>query len=86
MRARYVNHLHALIGPEVPTLLLTFEYPPQDIDGPPFSVGESQVRALYEGKRKVTRLETIDRMEDEARLVDRGVTELQEHAFLLTAL
>ena len=86
MRARYVDHLHALTGPDVPTLLLTFEYPPQDIDGPPFSVGEAEVRALYEGRRKVTRLETIDRMEDEARLVDRGVTELQEHAFLLTAL
>jgi thiopurine S-methyltransferase len=86
MRARYVDHLHALVGPAVPTLLLTFEYPPEDIDGPPFSVGEAEVRALYAGKREVTRLETVDRMEDEARLVERGVTGLQEHAFLLTAL
>ncbi len=86
MRARYVEHLHGITGPNVPTLLLTFEYPPEEIDGPPFSVGEAEVRALYQGKRKVTHLETQDRMGDEGRLVERGVTELREHAFLLSAL
>ena len=50
MRARYVDHLLSLLAPQVPMLLLTFEYPAHEIDGPPFSVGEEQVRALYEGK------------------------------------
>lgn len=84
MRARYVDHLLSLLAPEVPMLLLTFEYPPHEFDGPPFSVGEAQVRDLYANRRKVTHLETLDRLKDEARLAERGATQLHEHAFLLT--
>lgn len=86
MRIRYVDHLESLLAPEVPMLLLTFEYPAHEIDGPPFSVNEAQVRELYAGRREVTRLESIDRLEDESRLAERGVTQLEEHAFLLTSL
>lgn len=86
MRARYVDHLLSLLVPDVPILLLTFEYPSHEIDGPPFSVDESEVRALYSSRRRVTRLESIDRLADEARLAERGLTRLEEHAFLLTGL
>ena len=86
LRVRYVDHLIALLAPEVPMLLLTFEYPAHEIDGPPFSVDEAQVRELYAGKRRVTRLESVDRLESESTLAERGLTQLQEHAFLLTAL
>ena len=64
--------------------------PPRDpprrdaIAGPPFSVDEGEVRALFSGRRRVTRLESRERLEDEARLAERGLTQLQEHAFLLT--
>ena len=85
MRIRYVDHLESLLAPGVPMLLLTFEYPAHEIDGPPFSVDEAEVRALYAGRREVTRLETLDRLEDESRLAERGLTKLEEHAFLLTA-
>ena len=84
MRARYVDHLLSLLAPQVPLLLLTFEYPADEIDGPPFSVDEEEVRALYAGRRNVTRLETLDRLAEESRLAERGVTQLKEHAFLLT--
>jgi len=86
LRVRYVDHLTSLLAPEVPMLLLTFEYPAHEIDGPPFSVDEAQVRELYAGKRRVTRLESVDRLESESKLAERGLTQLQEHAFLLTAL
>jgi thiopurine S-methyltransferase len=84
MRARYVDHLLSILPADVPILLLTFEYPDHEIDGPPFSIGEAQVRALYSSRRRVTRLESTDRLGEEARLVERGVTRLEEHAFLLT--
>lgn len=86
MRARYVDHLLSLLAPDVPILLLTFEYPGRDIDGPPFSVDEAEVRALYASRRRVTRLDSVDRLADEARLAERGLTRLEEHAFLLTGL
>jgi len=86
LRVGYVDHLLSLLAPGVPVLLLTFEYPAHEIDGPPFSVNEAQVRGLYAGRCEVTRLESIDRLADESRLAERGVTQLQEHAFLLTVL
>lgn len=86
MRARYVDHLHALLAPAAPTLLLTFEYPTHETDGPPFSVDVEEVHALYAGKRRVTLLESLDRLGEEPRLAERGLTQLQEHAFLLSAL
>jgi thiopurine S-methyltransferase len=46
-RLRYVKHLRGLLGPGAPGLLITFEYATGAMDGPPFSVVESEVRALY---------------------------------------
>ena len=86
VRSRYADHLLSLLAPEIPILLLTFEYPADEIDGPPFSVDEAEVRALFSGRRRVTRLESLERLEDEARLAERGLTQLKEHAFLLTEL
>jgi len=86
LRRRYVDHLRSLLAPDVPILLLTFEYPSHEIDGPPFSVSETEVRALFAGQRKVTRLESTDRLADETKLANRGLTRLVEHAFLLTGL
>ena len=85
MRTRYVDQLLSMLGPGVPILLLTFEYPAGEIDGPPFCVDEEQVNALFSGRRAITRLESMDRLADEAQLAERGLTRLVEHAFLLTA-
>jgi len=86
MRPRYVQHLLSLLAPEVPILLLSFEYPAGEMDGPPFSVDEAQVRELFAGHRRITRLETVDRYQSESALVQRGLSRLVEHAFLLSAI
>lgn len=86
LRVRYVQHLLSLLEPEVPILLLTFEYPPDEMQGPPFSVSEAQVRELFANKRTITLLESRDRFADEPQLVERGLSRLQEHAFLLSAV
>lgn len=85
LRARYVDHLDLLVPPAAPMLLLTFEYPLQEMEGPPFSVGVAEVERLYAGKRRVTLLESADRLATEPHLEARGLTQLEEHAFLLTA-
>ena len=81
LRARYVEHTLAVVPAPAPILLLTFEYPPQDMDGPPFSVGEAAVRALLEPRCTVHALEHLDVLDEEPRLAKRGVTSLTEHAF-----
>ena len=49
MRVRYAQHLLHVTA-AVPQLLVTFEYDQNALDGPPFSVEESEVRALYEAQ------------------------------------
>jgi thiopurine S-methyltransferase len=85
MRARYAGHLLSLLAPGVPILLLTFEYPAGEIDGPPFSVNEAQVRELFAGRRRVVHLESLDRLGEESALAERGLTRLTEHAFMISA-
>jgi len=46
MRARYARHLPALTA-GAPQLLITFDYDQSKMEGPPFSVPEAMVRALY---------------------------------------
>lgn len=48
-RKKYVEHLKNLIQPATPMLLITTEYPQGEMPGPPFSVGEEDVHALFEG-------------------------------------
>lgn len=43
MRTRYARHLLTLTD-KAPQLLITLEYDQQEMDGPPFSVGEPQVK------------------------------------------
>jgi thiopurine S-methyltransferase len=46
MRRRYVDHVRALAPKRV--LIVTFEYDQAQMQGPPFSVEEAELRALYD--------------------------------------
>jgi len=56
MRARYVPQVVAITG-AAPVLLVTFEYDQSQLDGPPFSVEEAEIRALYTASHHVASLE-----------------------------
>ncbi len=47
MRKKYVEHLHTLVPARTKSLLVTLEYPQDRYEGPPFSVTETEVRALF---------------------------------------
>lgn len=49
VRVRYVAHLRAVLPAGSPGLLVTFDYDQARIAGPPFAVGEAEVRHLYAG-------------------------------------
>ena len=46
-RARYVAHLRSLVTPGSPAIVVTLEYPPDRMAGPPFSVDEAELRSYY---------------------------------------
>ena len=59
MRARYAAHL-AEVSRTAPQLVVTFEYDPSAMAGPPFSVSEAELRALYGARYDITVLEDAD--------------------------
>lgn len=69
LRARYVEHTRRLLAPEVPALLVTLEYDQARFTGPPFSVPEAEVRALY-APREMRQLEE----REDLRRPERGFT------------
>lgn len=47
MRATYIAHVRALAGVNTPVLLVALEYPQDQMEGPPFSVSDPEVRTHY---------------------------------------
>lgn len=83
-RRRYAEFLCAMLPERAPVLLLTLEYPPNIMDGPPFSVGEAEVRARFGERYDVEHLETRDIIEKQPRFQKKGLPALFAHAYCLT--
>lgn len=83
MRERYVHHLDAILPPGTRMLLVTMEYDQAVSPGPPFAVGEAEVRALYEATHTVELLYTRDALAEESRWRERGLTWLLEKVYRL---
>lgn len=49
-RPRYVQHVRALLPAAAPGLVITLEYDQRLMNGPPFAILESELRALFAGR------------------------------------
>ncbi|MGE0383737.1 MAG: thiopurine S-methyltransferase [Gammaproteobacteria bacterium] len=80
MRADYARHLRSLLaGGRL--LLVTVEYEQAQMQGPPFAVNESEVRALFGGG--VELLERRQVLDEEPKFRERGLTALAESVYLI---
>jgi len=83
MRKPYAERMLGLIAPGVRTLLVTLDYPQQEMQGPPFSVTLDEVNTLYAEQSRVELLHSEDCLEREPRFRQKGLTRLTEHVLLL---
>jgi len=84
MRPAYVQTLAGLMPPGTAMLLLTLEYPQEEMEGPPFSVSEAEVRDLFDGLSDVDLLESVtDAFQDFPQFGERGLSRLAEKAYRL---
>ena len=60
LRRRYVDTIWRLLSPEALGLTLTFAYPQSEMEGPPFSVGEDDLRQACAGLFEIQLLECVD--------------------------
>ncbi|WP_242112163.1 thiopurine S-methyltransferase [Luteimonas aquatica] len=82
LRRRYLATAYAALPPGCRGLLITLEYPQAEMDGPPFSVGEAEVRTLFAGW-SATLAERRDILAQEPRFAADGVSALHTAAYFL---
>ncbi|WP_025040251.1 thiopurine S-methyltransferase [Nitrosospira briensis] len=83
MRERYAGHLLSILPPAAQILLITLDYPQQEMAGPPFAVSANEVEALYHERFTIRLLSQLDVLAQEPRFEERGLNRLQESIFLL---
>ena len=84
MRERYASHLSEILPSGTKILLITFDYPQAEMQGPPFAVSVKEVEALYSRFAEVRLLAQEDVLDQNPRFKQRGMTRMQENVFVLT--
>jgi thiopurine S-methyltransferase len=84
MRQHYADHLQRIVGDGCRILLLTLEYEQSRVPGPPHSVAEDEVRALFGARCKVERLDARTARELPPKFGAAGIEEAVETVYLLT--
>jgi thiopurine S-methyltransferase len=83
MRRAYADHLAGLIDPAIRILLITLEYPQEQMRGPPFSVMQREVKELFDQHCRIERILSDDCLAREPRFKKKGLTRLDEIVYLL---
>ena len=83
LRERYARELYAKLRPGCRGLLITLEYPQHEKAGPPFSVDEAEVHALFDRDWRVELLERRDILDSQPAFVAEGVTALRTAVYRL---
>lgn len=85
MRQEYAAKLTD-ITQSAPKLLVTLEYEQSKMDGPPFSVSEDEVKALYQANYRIKQLSAQDVLGDNEKFRENGLTYMNENTYQLDAL
>jgi len=83
MRLDYAGHLTSLISSGIRSLLVTLDYPQEEMRGPPFSVTAVEVEQLFSSQYRINHLHSEDCLANEPRFRKKGLTRLDEHVFIL---
>ena len=83
MRPAYVDRLTRLIPVGTRSLLVTLDYPQQEMSGPPFSVTPGEVEQLFGPRYSIEHIHSEDCLKDEPHFRNKGLTRLDEHIFVL---
>lgn len=80
-RGAYVAKLAEVLPARVEVLLISMTYPQEQMQGPPFSVPEGEVRELYEEHFTVERLLARDVLAQNPRFRERGLSSLSTEVY-----
>ncbi|MDB5991616.1 MAG: thiopurine S-methyltransferase [Herbaspirillum sp.] len=78
MRAQYVRHVYGQLAGRYQGILITLAYAQEQMSGPPFSVPDGEVQALYAGLGEATIVDRRDILAEEPKFAERGLGALEE--------
>jgi thiopurine S-methyltransferase len=81
MRKAYVEYMLGLFE-QAKLMLITLEYPQEQMQGPPFSVDETEVSTLFDFAQ-VEKVYAKSILEQEPRFIEKGLTELTETVYFI---
>jgi thiopurine S-methyltransferase len=81
-RTHYAQMLQRILPQQAKALLITMEYPQGEMQGPPFSVSDEEVRALFSNRFSIQRLHSLNILQDTKRYRGKGVSQMLEHVYL----
>lgn len=84
MRPRYAQRTAELVPVDAQILLVSFEYPSGEMQGPPFSVAEDEVRQLFGAHFEIEVFSRTAVLEEHPRFRARGLSALEEVVYRLT--
>ncbi|TAN05528.1 MAG: thiopurine S-methyltransferase [Rhodanobacteraceae bacterium] len=82
-RERLAGEVYATLAPAARGLLITLDYPEGEMQGPPFSVDESEVHRLFDARWTVRQLERRDILASQPSFRDNGVSALHTAVYAL---
>jgi thiopurine S-methyltransferase len=83
MREPYVRHVYGQLSHQYQGLLITLDYPQEQMDGPPFSVDDEEVQALYTDHSVAELIYRRDMLNLEPKFQSAGVTRLDALVYRL---
>ncbi|NYT65098.1 thiopurine S-methyltransferase [Alcaligenaceae bacterium] len=84
LRTRYVQHVYGQLSDNYLGLLLTLEYDQNLMDGPPFSVHETEVQTLFSAHSTAALLDRRSILDKEPKFAQRGLTSLDSVSYRLS--
>lgn len=81
IRKKYIAQLGSLLPVGAHGLLVTLEYPQEEMTGPPFSVSEHEVKELYASEFDLEFIDGHDVIDENSHFRDRGLTSLFEKIY-----
>ena len=83
MRKAYAPRLDGLLEPGVRIMLVTLEYPEDEMRGPPFAVPLDEINELFSETCSIEPLHVEECLDREPRFRQKGLTQLTERVLLL---
>lgn len=83
MQQRYADKMASVVPATAPMLVVTLDYDPAQMSGPPFNTPPAQVHKLYDAQFNVQEIGGRDVMKTHPHFAARGLSALEECAFVL---